>query len=199
MKIKSHYCQYNNGYELDGIFNYFRNQTGDIFPDQKGLITIKASSDEAKAKYVLINNISELFYWSGNGIGSWIEIDFGNSFVKISGYTFRSFGRDFLEKWEVLGSNDGIDFDTIDTKTFNSMPTDVLDNRYFKTDKELKYKRIRFISRGQRFASHDQNIFYIHRIELFGYFYSRSSACQKTCTTTKSFCKLFTLFIALIS
>ena len=33
MKIKSNYCPYNHGYELDGIFNYFRNQTGDIFQE----------------------------------------------------------------------------------------------------------------------------------------------------------------------
>ena len=196
--LGSKFCPYDDQNKLDGIFNYFRSQVGDIFYDQKGLITMSASTNEAIAKYVLINNNSESFYWSGDGVGNWIEVGFGKNKVKISGYTFRSFGRDFLTKWEVAGSNDGVNWNVIDTKTFSSMPTDVLDNRYFKIDKELKYKRIRFISRGPRFGSDFKNTFFIHRIELFGDFYSRLSDCQ-TCKTKKHFNKLFTIFMVLVS
>ena len=179
--LKPKYCRYDGVNKLDGIVNYFRNQTKTLDANQKGLISLKASGNEDILSSILTYDTSASGFWYTQGIKSWIEINFGDNFVAINGYTLRSYGRDVLKKWEVNGSMDGSNWDLIDSKTIDAMPEDVLDNRYYTTDRVIKSKMIRFYNTDNRFDSFNTNYFYLHRLELFGHFYSCFSFYQKTC------------------
>ena len=195
--IKSRNCPY-NGNKTNGIISYFRNTTKTDDPYQKGLISIDASSGKDKMTNIFTDSSDDgSGFWYGAGIGSWIEVDFSPNFVDVYGYTLRSFSRDILSSWSITGSNDKSTWNIIDNETGKEETEDVLIDRYYTTDKVIRSKSIRITSLGNRFCSGQSDYFFLHRLELFGFFYStRKEAC--TVFNRRSCSPQYFIIIALI-
>ena len=174
--------RYNQNEPLNGAFAYLINK----FKDQnisEGIVKINVSSTNNKHLVPVIRRdfITDLEYWRSDPInGSWYEVDFLQNNFYLKSYVIRDGERDFFEKWQVLGSNDGIHFDLIDdVKDYPAVSTFNYVNISFKC-KYPKTRRIfRIVANGKR-AANDYH-FVLHRIEFFGEFVMFRPDFMKTC------------------
>ena len=123
------------------------------------------------------------------GIGSWVQLGFKDNRVAITSYTWYCYPQDFLYKWTILGSDDADSWETIDDGELTEKPSG--EERIalvFNVKKVLTKKYIRFVSHSKRFA--DDEMFVLHRIELFGVFFS-SKKLRCTCKSRVSFVSNF--------
>lgn len=175
--LKTKFCEYKND-AFDGIISYFRNETRTKDPYQKGLIAIDASDD--------ISNKANIFtdesdwtngYWGPYGLNNWIKISFKKNKVALTHYTIKAWNHDYLKSWEFVGSNDNNKWTSIHSGRMNEKPSGNLINITFKTDNSEPFRFIKLINTGYRFANNDER-FVIHRLELFGFFFSYNDIKQ---------------------
>ena len=95
----------------------------------------------------------------------------------------------------MIASDDNKNWRAIDHETLDKQPIGV--ERFgvvFNTDYILSRKYIRFVSLSNRFQGDDS--FPIHRIELFGMFFSSKDIINKTCKYKSQICyQLLFIFI----
>ena len=144
--------RYNPNDPLNGAFTHLQNVFGrsDI---NNGIVKINASSTVQNLyNPVVIRDFTNGLYWCSNDEnGSWYEVDFLQNYFYLKSYVIRTYSHDFFEKWQVLGSNDGVHFDVVDDVTDFEKPTADMHNIHFVC-KYPKIRRIfRIVANGKRF------------------------------------------------
>ena len=162
---------YHSNDPLNGAFTYLQKKFNkeDIHED---IVKITASSTKQNLYNPIIRRDFSLgtYWYSESENGSWYEVDFLQNNFYLKSYLIRTYYWDFFEKWQVLGSNDGVHFDVVDDVTDFKKPTEGHHNIFFKC-KYPKMRRIfRIVANGKRFA--DSCHFVIHRLEFYGMFVS---------------------------
>lgn len=169
--VESKLCAYDASDPLNGIIQYFRTKTGTKDPYQKGLIDIEASGNEANKSNIFVDE-SDWYtgYWIVSGLNNWILVDFKLNKVSLSHYMIRAWGHDYFSSWKVLGSNDKQTWRTIHDGKMSTRPESVLMDKIFRTDDMYPVRYVKFTNPVCRFNG--DNVFVIHRLELFGVFLS---------------------------
>ena len=161
---------------LNGAFTYLQKKFNTINIHEK-IVKINSSSSE-KNLYIPVTNrdcVTDIYWNSKNENGSWYEVDFQQNLFYLTNYFIRAAAHDFFSKWQVLGSNDGVNYDVVDDVTDFKEPT--TDNLVFKCKYPKVRKIYRIVTNGKRFAG--DYIFHMHRLEFYGSFVS--SPFVKTC------------------
>ena len=164
--------RYNSNDPLNGAFTYLQKEFNkeDIHED---IVKINASSTEKNLYNPIIRrDLASGTYWqSKNESRSWYEIDFLQNNFYLKSYLFRTYSWDFFEEWQVLGSNDGTNFDVVDDVTDFKEPTEERHHNILFKCKYPKMRRIfRIVANGKRFYGDYK--FIIHRLEFYGMFVS---------------------------
>ena len=99
-------------------------------------------------------------------------MDFGDAVVKPNAYSIRSYinGLNFLQNWCIEGSNDGVNWTTLDEKRFDmSISQKGIANTFRISGEASKkyYRYFRLLQNGS--SSTDLNILSLSAIEFFGY------------------------------
>ena len=165
------------GNELSGIFTYLNITNG----------TFKISDSQLPTSGGKIDNLTKFdkenldkFYTNQNDgpakkSEGWINFDFGPNKINLSSYTIRtcsssSNGYSHPKTWQIVGSNDGLNWDVLDTQTNNSILNGKYKQHRFECEKNDNfYQYIRFIQKDSWY--HDQNYkynIYLTCIEFFG-------------------------------
>ena len=195
MILNSKNLPYDGTDHFNGIIKYFRDETKDKDPANYGLITLSSSCTSDAHNIFVDESDGTKGYWACAGIGSWIQLGFKRNRVALTAYTIYCYGWDFLREWKVLASDDNKTWRTISHKTLSKQPEgSELFSLVFNTDYILSRKYIRFVSLSNRFQG--DTAFPLHRIELFGMFFSSKDINNKTCTfRTQNKCFVLILFI----
>jgi hypothetical protein len=165
---------------LNGAFTYLQKVFGrsDI---NNGIVKINASSTVQNLyNPVVIRDFTDNLCWYSSSVnGSWYEVDFLQNDFYLKSYIIRDYYWDFFEKWQVLGSNDGVHFDVVDDVTNFAQPSTGLHNIHFVC-KYPKMRRIfRVVANGKRF--YGDYAFVIHRLEFYGMITSSIRGLCGTC------------------
>ena len=141
------------------------------------IVRINSSSSEQNLyNPVIKRDFAINNYWeSKDENGSWYEVDFQQNLFYLKNYFIRAATGDFFSKWQVLGSNDGVNYDVVDDVTDFEKPT--TDKLVFKCKYPKVRKIFRIVTNGKRFTGDSQ--FVIHRLEFYGSFIS--SPFVRTC------------------
>lgn len=115
--------QYEEDAPFSGVFDHLRTECGGNVHD-KGIVAITASADGWNKCYQVTDYDWNSYWCSRDSPGSWIQFDFKDSRLSVSGYTIKSDGNGMshLLKWAIEGSNDGnewICLDCRDTQKLN--------------------------------------------------------------------------------
>lgn len=159
-----------------GLIYYIRNTT-----NHANSVTPTVSSIHPVYRYLgddqhykVINGISETFQyvndshrWVSNGTNyQWYQLDFKNFKIALTGYYLVTY-RGHQKYFQIMGSNDGINFDLIENTTVNTIPENNL--TYVNISNSNWYSTFRVMNVGVRFEGGNNIAFDLYRIELFGY------------------------------
>jgi len=174
--------RYNPNDPLNGAFAHLQKvfKRSDI---NNGIVKITASSNIKNLNNpVVLKNFDIDEHWYSEKVnGSWYEVDFLQNNFYLKSYVIRNFYHEFLAKWQVLGSNDGVNFDVVDDVTDFEEPSEGYHNIHFVC-KYPKMRRIfRIVGNGKRF--YGDYHFVIHRLEFYGMIIS---SIPGLCITRKS-------------
>lgn len=166
---------YDSSFPLNGAFTYLQNYTGKTDINNGFVKTNSSSTNTGTDKNfpIVKRDIGEYNAgaWCSNDENrSWYEIEFINYYFYLEGYLIRASPVDFFSDWQVLGSNNGRDYDVIDDVSGNTQPASY--NNFFECKYPKTRKKFKIITNGKRFKG--DNHFCIWRIEFFGRFSSRS-------------------------
>ena len=153
-----------------GLVYYIRNTTNHSFDVVPTASSIHASWNKSDRPYWVINGISETqpddtTRWvSIESNYQWYQLEFKKFKIALTGYYMYTY-RGRIRYMEMLGSNDGTNFDLIENTTVASHPDNYL--AYVNISKLKWYRTFRLKNLGPGF---DGNYaFDLYRIELFGY------------------------------
>ena len=139
---------------------------------------------------------SGFFAASGNN-DEWFQYDFFENGVKVTDYVIQNLPGDFLPQWEIHCSLDNVKWEIIDRKTMSSKPqggnTKIV--IVFQPDhlKICRYFRVQ--QKAPRFVG--DNLFPLHKLELFGMFYDHYSLMRALDETNKCIiCFIFQFYLS---
>jgi len=159
-----------NGKNFDGIIKYLQDKYGPDLQNQ-GIITISASSCLYNSFHEKVIDYSwDDRYISSNRPGNWLEINFKQMKVKVTGYTLKTANYDnysHLKNWVIEGSLDKENWIEIDRQENNNVLNGANFQHYFSIPRitsPFQYIRIKSIGKTQN------NLHYLSftNIELFG-------------------------------
>ena len=177
-KAASVHIYYRNG--GGGIIAHLRQLCGGDVCDKR-VVEVRGSSCPVDANHPAfptnkpqnIVNDSTKGFCSRNVEGSWVEIDFKDGRVALTGYSITrspQFPNACVKSWEILGMNDGSDEPTvIDTHSDDLTLRDgTIDTQYFEVNKRVgPFHIIRLKQIGLR-ADNNNFQLVINALELFG-------------------------------
>lgn len=165
---------YSNDKEFDGIINFIRKKTNN---NVKNMIKLSSSSmNYSNTPYnVCKHDNDNIFYQSKNEKNSWICFDFKEHKIIPTNYTIKSIpyesNNNHPKSWVVEGSNDNIDWITIDEvkncdllNGFSKIHTFNISN---PVNTPFRYVRIRQTSNNW-YASGEWYFFSIGSVEFYG-------------------------------
>ena len=161
--------RYNSNDPLNGAFTYLQKKFNKENVHEN-IVKINASSTEQNLYNPVIRRdfINGTYWRSKDENCSWYEVDFLQNKFYLKSYVIRNYYLDYFEKWEVLGSNDGKQFDLVDDVKDFQKTAKALHNLFFKC-KYPKIRRVfRIVANGKRFSGDYK--FVIHRLEFYGMF-----------------------------
>ena len=161
---------YDPKHPFDGAFTCLQNvfQKTNI---NEGIVNIRVSSNENNMEYPVVKRDEGFDWWVSDDVnGSWYEVNFIHSYFHLKSYVIRDWSLDFFANWKVLGSNDGVNYDVVDSVNgFQVSDVNSHPNFHFvcKYPKTRKYFRIQ--TSGKRLKETDYT-FAIYRLEFYGIF-----------------------------
>ena len=166
---------------LDGAFTYMQKAFNKVNINE-GFVKINASSSTQSSESPVIkrNMGTDNFWGSDDENGSWYEVNFLKNSFYLTSYEIRDHPQDFYSAFQVLGSNDGQNFDVVDdVKDFERPNGDTNVNVLFRCKYPKRRKIFRIVTKGVRF--YGDHRFYIHRLEFYGIFNSNPfmNSCQR--------------------
>ena len=158
---------------FNGAFKYIQNVT-----QQNDIVFynyIRVSVPSAINQYISdpITNITATTHaWESQPKeGSWYEIDFLENCFHLEKYVLRAHSHDFFEEWNMLGSNDGVHYDTVDhVSGFKEPSGNTFVNQFFECSNPLTKRIFRYVPKGPRFYQHNEYASVIHKLEFYGKF-----------------------------
>lgn len=168
----SYRVDYNSSSYL-GLICYIRNTTNNanaVFPT---VSSFHPYSYDIDGPYKIIDTISETtpnepYRWiSEEKNYQWYQLEFQNIQITLTGYYIVSYNG-YQRHFQILGSNDGINFDLIQNTSLSFIPSNRL--AYIKVSTSRRYSIFRLQNFGPRFDPEvDTYALDLYRIELFGY------------------------------
>ena len=169
------YQLYDFSTPYNGLLNFIKLLTNHQDIHSSGDITITVSSNNTdKIRDIRIpigfENQEHNTYWcSIDEENSWYSIDFKSYSVQIESYVYRADEHDFFESWELLGSRDGENFESICKHYKSSAPTGKVKHLMCPQETKTKYNQIKLTHGKREFQSNQ--ILAIYGIEFYGYLY----------------------------
>jgi len=158
------------GKRIDGIINYLYN-LHDVNPATNGLVEVTASGSSYNEPYVLCELGHSDSWASENVEKSWFQIDFKEKKVLLKNYTLRMFiygaGDAHPKNWQVLGSNDGVEFKVlVDVKDGYEPDNGPLERTFPIAEEFEPFRIIRLLQTDVN--SDKTNEFVLSNVEFFG-------------------------------
>jgi hypothetical protein len=147
-------------------------------PHLSGRVEISANDEYASRTlqvYDLISDVQKTGkYWgtNANAVDHYIKIDFRTFLVRPSGYALKAHwsrwggGGQFIRSWRFEGSNDGSNWDNLDTKSNSDAISGNDQEAVFDVATEQSYRLFRIIAQGMN--SSQSYCFSMQQIEIFG-------------------------------
>lgn len=191
---------YDSSYPYRGLLDFIKLYTDTEDIQSSGDINIKVLSNySGKFQYPIgINNQAHDKYWKSQDIkDSWYTIDFKRFSVKIESYVYQAEEHDFLEWWELMGSNNGIDFTPLCIHYRDKVQEGRVKHLECVQNKNnKKYHQLKILTHGIRTLDNLHHLA-IYGLEFYGFLYigynSFTIRCQCRCRNIAIF-----LFISLI-
>ena len=164
--------EYDYKNEFNGAFRYIQNLVGDndIVSKNYVKVSVSSSNNQNPSTPVIDNTLGDTYWQSEDIENSWYEIDFVNNSFYLESYVLRMNIVDFYKEWEILGSNDGINYEVIDNQTDFAQPSGIVINKRFICKNPLTKRMFRYQPKGTRFRG--DHYVTLHRIDFFGSFMS---------------------------
>ena len=167
------YQLYDSKYPYCGILNFIKAYTKKSDIHSSGDINIVVSSNYSSSydmrNPIGVQNEDHSKYWASQLISnSWYEINFKKYSIRLESYIYQANENDFLERWEILGSNDGYNYDQICQYIRDSAPSG--SRKHMECSSPIEYSIIRLLGHGNRILDSEPCLG-IYGIEFFGYLY----------------------------
>jgi hypothetical protein len=157
------------GNEWDGILSHLaKDCDGNVH--EKGIVNITASSEGSGKCWQVTNHGWSGYWYSANVPDSWICFDFIEKSVSLRYYTLKSHNgmRNWFTQWEIEGSNDGNDWESLDSRNTRDLCGKSIAKSYqcLKVDRIKYFRFIRMRQTGKTNDNEDHLI--LCNIEFFG-------------------------------
>jgi hypothetical protein len=132
-------------------------------------VNITSSGDDGNNAYQVADHGWNSYWMSTNDPNSWICFDFKDRDVSLTNYTLKSGGADgwFPVNWVIEGSNNGMDWTTLDTQTAQTLRGKyVVDNFRCSSHRSEYFRCIRLRQTGKNSTGSDQLL--LCNVEFFG-------------------------------
>ena len=173
--------RYNENNQFDGIFNFITKYTKEDDLHSSNHVHIFVSSNGTAGGYqrdlrvpIGYENKERIYYWISEDIeNSWYAIDLRGFKLRLDSYVYKASERDFFKRWEILGSNDNIEWTSLcqHENPFNDPQTNLYtfhgicnENRNMFSIFKIKVYENRYYDRCQ---------FAIYGLEFYGELYSK--------------------------
>ena len=201
MFIKS--FSYNNQKPFNGVFSYISQVThvNDIHSARYIEITVLTNSTNSKDADIRtplgFNNPQRDNYWcSSRKNESWYQIDLRENKMVLTGYVYSARKQDYLEKWEVLGSNDSYNWVIVDQREnpYKNKEDNPIVQLHFQCNGEKgRFSYFRIQTHGIRVFDYE-SYFGIYGLEFYGYLYSSIGVTFKK-SEKNTFMRLIFIFV----
>lgn len=168
-------------YEYDGneqnafkgiIYNFSKECNGNV--NDKGIVSVTASSEDRKAKHSVDLNDINTYFRSKCDINSWLMFDFKQKKIRPTHYSIRTKpsnrGAEHLKEWVIEGSNDKDNWKPLDSRKDIKILNGKSAFHTFKIQENLEqnefYQYIRIRQTGQNWCL--DNYLNISGLEYFG-------------------------------
>ncbi|KAK8893839.1 hypothetical protein M9Y10_022268 [Tritrichomonas musculus] len=168
--------EYQKGREFQGIMQYLTEKTGGNIHDN-GTIKIDSNSlskNNYHPKNLIDFNNDNNYYHSNNDILSEIYFDFKDKKIQLTDYSIKSYDQEsytgHIKDWAIDVSNDGKNWDTIDThKNDNALNGPNIIATFSIQKKDSEFSRfVRFRQTGPNWNGRNCNFIYFSTIEFYG-------------------------------
>ena len=163
---------------MTGLFNYYSNKKGNCL---KYLVLVEESSrysstrgDPSTIVDHTVVTVGNKYNWiSASSKNSYFTIVLHNFSFRINSYSVRMRNDDNINRpleWELSGSNNGIDWETIHHRSRSEGIIDVNDTRHYNVNTNKKYACFRFTQIGMNSTPNENNpySFTMGKVEFFG-------------------------------
>ena len=192
--------RYDENNPFDGVFNFITKYTkeDDIHTSNHVHIYVSSNGTGGSNKRdvrtpIGYENNDRNYYWiSQNKENSWYAVDFRGFKLKLDSYVYKACETDFLEKWEVLGSNDNISWTSLcmhKNPFKNAQETLRILHETCNNNQSMLFSLFKLITYGIR-ALDQKNYFALYGLEFFGELYTKYNvykSCSKLTLITKDF------------
>ena len=178
-----------------GIFAHLQEESEQQYLDKAGIIGLAASPNKQNLDPTHIFTIEsdmENGFWHSltktKEDPNWIQFDFKENKVLLLEYTINAYPWDFLKEMEVYSSDDNFSWTKIDNQPQEKQQSNEAEKitMTFKTETPKLTRFIKFVQRGERFNG--DFVFVIHRIEFYGFFYTKDALKRlRTCFMKRDF------------
>ena len=165
----SSHIPYNNDF-FGGIIRYIEKSHEEGWPKNHQIRVKSSSTESGECECLLVVDSS---YWRSHNIkNSWVQFDFLSRSVELEGYTMSSYNGPV--SWRVEGSNNMIDFETIDNRICtDDFQRDCSHNGFFSIKKLKGPHRFIRITQAEHGDTYGDHIFQLERVEFFGNLYTK--------------------------
>ena len=176
---------YNSQKPFDGILKYLRAKATEYSQDWKSYYEPIAPEGHPERNNPLIpvtqDDDGGMDYWHSQDIeNQYFSVDFKNSKILLENYTYRAHSIDFQEKWQILGSNDNVNWEIICFPTGFTQPAYAYHTFNFPCKAKKPYRIIKYLSIMHRYSGDHRITFY--GLEFFGKYYPPGSAIGVRCS-----------------
>ena len=161
---------YDESNPLNGSFAYLQKITNieDIVFNKIVKVTVSSIENSNLAIPIIEKNESNVFWLSQPKESNFYEVDFVDNFFYLESFVIRVRGPDFFRNWRILGSDDGINYETLYNATNYQKPSDDYENFHFDCTKKAAKRIFRYETFGNRFDGDTRT--YLHRLQFYGRF-----------------------------
>ena len=184
--IREHTLFYDKSKPYNGIFKYISEESHQPNILSANLIKFKVLSESTNPDHDVfdvilgINNENHNNYYitGSNPEGQWFQIDFIKNAVVPFGYLYKANGKDFFEKFEILGSNDENSWETLDSRENEFGNNDDSHKQVYYQCNQNIFLPFRYL----RFQTYGKRSFENYGIAIFGLEFYGSIRPIKICT-----------------
>ena len=184
---------YDSAHPLNGSFAYLQKITDikDIVFNKIVKVRVSSTNNSNLAVPLIETNETANIFWLSKDIDSnFYEVDFVDNFFRLESFVIRFHKNDFMSQWSILGSNDGIHYETLFNASDYRSNINGYGNFHFNCSKIATKRIFRYETHGVRKVNDYYT--YLHRLQFYGSFID-PTLMVKTCNL-KSFFSLNSIF-----